>query len=52
MVCLSLSATTRLLDSLGVDHDEDVCEWRDGLLPRVKQLVQQEVHHNLIIPIA
>lgn len=26
-------------------------EWRDGILPRVKHIVEQEVHHNLIIPI-
>ncbi len=47
MICLSPSATIRLLDSLGADHDEPVMEWKDALLPRVEQIVQLKVHNTI-----
>ena len=49
MICLSPSATIRLLDSLGADYDDPVTEWRDALVPRVEQTLQLKVHNISIL---
>ena len=35
ILCMSSSATTLLIDKLGVDHDQEVLKWRNLLLPLV-----------------
>ena len=44
MLCLSPSATVKLIQDLSIDHDEKVCEWRDSLLPPVPTEVFRGFH--------
>lgn len=50
MVCMSPRATLNLLDGLGTDHDEPVCEWRDGLLVRTHDTADSQVSVVAITP--